>query len=151
MVGKDEAFTKTRLPPKPRLLALSTRGVPSAVCPQGRGTGRTSAGGNLGSAREHSTDAVPASGSTDAAGRGEVRAGTWQAQRRRAGARNCRGPARAAGRSSEEAAITAARSEHAPAFPRTQARMRPSSMPKTSGKLIRPRSVHFRPVRGNRG
>lgn len=31
MVGKDEAVTKTRLPPKPQLFALSARGAPSVV------------------------------------------------------------------------------------------------------------------------
>lgn len=31
MVGKDEAFTKPRLPPKPQLFALSAGGLPSAV------------------------------------------------------------------------------------------------------------------------
>lgn len=33
MVGKDETFTKTRLPPKPQLFALSAGAVVSTVSP----------------------------------------------------------------------------------------------------------------------
>lgn len=106
-------------------------------------TGRTSTGGNLGAARTRTAQTqspltLPA----------EERCGPGQT--RWAGARNRQGPPRPA-RRSRKAATAAARFEHAHALPRTQARMRLSSRPKTSGKLTRPPSVHFRPVRGNCG
>lgn len=84
MVGTDEAFTKTRLPPKPQLSALSARGVPSAVVPT-VSPDRTDLYRREPGVRRaaQSADAISASVSTDAADRGEVLAGAGR--RRHAG------------------------------------------------------------------